>query len=73
MNRQPVDRVAILEQLSYNPAVIAAYTGKKIDGFDYGQDDICATIRQTIDLCMIPVPVRRADRVRTEDGFVIKH
>ena len=31
---QPVDRAAILEQLSYNPRVISLYTGKKIEGFD---------------------------------------
>jgi len=52
LNLQPVDRVAILEQLSYNFGVIAMYTGKKIDGFDYTLDDICKVIRKTTDLIM---------------------
>ena len=37
---QPVDRAAILEQLSYNPGVISMYTGKPIEGFNYTADDI---------------------------------
>ena len=35
LNLQPVDRVALHEQLSCNLAVISLYTGKKIDGFNY--------------------------------------
>ncbi len=30
LNLQPVDRIAIHDQVSYNPAVISFYTGKKI-------------------------------------------
>jgi len=47
LNHQPVDRCVVLEQLSYNPGVIADWTGKPIVGFDYTLDDICAVIRQT--------------------------
>ena len=54
LNHQPVDRVAILEQLSYNTGVIALYTGKKIQDFDYTLDDICEVIRKTTDLTMPP-------------------
>ena len=44
LNHQPVDRAAIMEQVSYNPHVIAMYTGKKIEGFNYTADDICEVI-----------------------------
>ncbi len=73
LNLQPVDRVAILEQLSYNSGVIAMYTGKKIDGFNYTLDDICKVIGKTTDLIMPPAEPRGTARVTTEDGFVIQH
>jgi hypothetical protein len=38
---QPVDRVALHDQLSYNPGVIADYTHKRINRFDYTLEDIC--------------------------------
>ena len=72
LNCKPVDRVAVLEQLSYNPAVIAQYTGKEINGFDYTLDDICHVIGQTLDICMPPVPPRGTERITTPDGFVIQ-
>ena len=58
LNHQPVDRCALLEQLSYNPRVIADWTGKAVQGFDYTLDDICAVIRQTCYLVMPPVAPR---------------
>ena len=73
LNHQPVDRVAILEQLSYNPRVIAMYTGKKIYGFDYTLNDICDVIRKTTDLAMPPKAPRGTERVTDEDGFVRRH
>ena len=73
LNLQPVDRVPILEQLSYNPRVIADWTGKTIEGFDYSVQDICAVIRQTTDLIMPPVAPRGTGRVTTEDGFVYQN
>ena len=72
LNLEPVDRAAVLEQLSYNPAVIAQYTGKKINGFDYTLDDICRVIGQTLDICMPPVAPRGTERITTPDGFVIQ-
>jgi hypothetical protein len=46
LNHQPLDRAPLLEQLSLNPDVIALYTGKQIEGFDYTVEDIgCATGR----------------------------
>jgi hypothetical protein len=70
---QPVDRVALLEQISYNPRVIADWTGKTIDGFNYTVDDICAVIRQTCDMVMPPVAPRGTARVTSADGFVSQH
>ena len=70
---QPVDRCALLEQLSYNPRVIADWTGKDITGFDFTVDDICAVIRRTCDLVMPPSAPRGTNRVTTADGFVIQH
>ena len=66
----PVDRVALLEQLSYNPRVIADWTGKTIKGFEYTLDDIGCAIRQSCDLAMPPMAPRGTDRVVTADGFV---
>ena len=72
LNHRPVDRCALLEQLSYNPRVIADWTGKPIQGFDYTVDDICTVIRQTCDLVMPPVAPRGTQRVE-HDGFVTQH
>ena len=70
---ESVDRVALLEQLSYNPGVIAMYTGRQIDGFDYTVNDICRVIRRTVDLVMPPVAPRGTARVTRTDGFVMQH
>jgi hypothetical protein len=72
LNLQPVDRVALHEQLSYNPGVISLYTGRRITGFDYSYDDICTVIRQTLDACFPPVAPLGTDRVTDRDGFVIQ-
>ncbi len=73
LNHQRVDRCAVLEQPSYNPRVIADWTGKTIDGFNYAMDDICEVIHQTCDLVMPPTAPRGTARVTTPDGFVIQH
>ena len=67
---QPVDRVPILEQLSYNPRVIADWTGRDIQGFDYSLEDICEVIRLTTDLIMPPCAPRGTGRRSTPEGFV---
>ena len=69
----PVDRVALHDQLSFNPGVIAMYTGKAIRGFDYTYDDICEVIRRTLDACFPPVAPGGAERVMDADGFVMQH
>lgn len=70
MNHQPVDRCALLEQLSYNPRVISDWTGKTIGGFNYTVNDICEVIRKTLDIAMPPLAPRGIERVTTPDGFV---
>jgi hypothetical protein len=70
LNHQPLDRAAILEQLSYNSRVIAMYTGKPIQGFDYTLDDICCVIRKTTDLIMPPTAPLGTARVTDRYGFV---
>ena len=54
LNHLPVDRAALHKQFSYNPDVIAMYTGRKIRGFDYTLRDICEVIRKTLDMCFAP-------------------
>ena len=73
LRHQAVDRAAIMEQLSYNPRVIAHYTGRPIKGFEYTLDDICQVIRKTTDIAMPPNPPRGTRRVRSPDGFVTQH
>lgn len=72
LNHQEVDRCALHEQLSYNPGVIALYTGQEIQGFEYTVDDICRVIRLTLDMCFPPVAPRGTGRRTTRDGFVIQ-
>ena len=70
LNHQAVDRAALLEQLSFNPRVIADWTGKDIQGFDYTLDDICQVCRLTMDIVMPPVAPRGTRRVTSPNGWV---
>lgn len=70
---RPVDRVPILEQLSYNPRVIADWTGRPIEGFDYTVDDICRVIRQTCDMAMPPLAPCGTGRYTAPDGIVYQN
>lgn len=73
LNHQPVDRVAIHEQLSYNSQVISYYTGKDIQGFDFTPEDVGTAIRRTLDTCFPVFDNKGTDTVTTEDGFVMKN
>lgn len=73
LRHQPVDRAALHEQLSYNPGVIALYTGRRIEGFNYTRGDVCTVIRKTMDMCFPPVSPCGTERVTTADGFVFQH
>lgn len=70
MNHQPVDRVALHDQVSFNPGVIELYTGKKDLGFNYTENDICEVIRKTLDMCFPPHAPYGKKRVTDEYGFV---
>ncbi len=72
LNHQPVDRVAIHEQVSFNSGVIQMFVDKKITGFDFTLDDVCAVIRATLDMCFPPGAPRGTGTVTTPDGFVRK-
>ena len=70
---QAVDRVPIVEQLSYNSGVISLYTGKTFKGFDYTRDDVCEVVRKTTDLIMPPISPLGNNQYTTEDGFVVQN
>jgi hypothetical protein len=73
LNLQPLDRVALHDQISFNPGVISLYTGRKIEGFNYTYEDICAVIRKTLDACFPPVAPRGTKRITDGEGFLIQH
>lgn len=73
LNLAPVDRAALHDQVSYNPGVIAMYTGKRIEGFGYTREDVCEVIRRTLDTCFPPVGPRGTERVTDGEGFVVQH
>jgi hypothetical protein len=72
LNHQPVDRVALHDQI-INPGVISLYTGEKIDGFKYGEEEIGRTVRKTLDMCFQLFPPRGKRTARSEDGIVYQH
>jgi hypothetical protein len=67
---ESVDRVALHDQLSYNPGVIARYAGREIRGFEYGLEDIGRSIRSTLDMTFPLVTPQGTETVTDEDGFV---
>jgi len=73
LNHQPVDRVALHEQLGYNPGVIEMYTGRKVEGFDYTADDACVVIRKTMDMAFPPASPRGTERFTNDEGFVYQN
>lgn len=70
LNHQPVDRVVLHEQLSYNPDVISLYSQKIITGFNYNTGDIGEVIRKTMDACFPLVNPKGTGRFTDEDGMV---
>lgn len=72
INFQPVDRVPIHEQLSYNPNVIELYTGKKINGFDYTVDDIAKVVNSTLDATFPMFAPYGLGKEVKNDGFEYK-
>ncbi|NPV47515.1 MAG: hypothetical protein HPY69_11180 [Armatimonadetes bacterium] len=70
---QPVDRVCLHEQLSYNPRVIADWTHKPVSGFNYGLEEIGLAIQRSLDTCFPPTAPCGTARVTSPDGFVYQH
>jgi hypothetical protein len=73
LDHKPIDRAAILEQLSYNPDVISRITARKIEGYNYTVDDICEVIRKTTDIIMPPIPPKGTGRFSNIDGFIFQN
>ncbi|UCF96171.1 MAG: hypothetical protein JSV89_13405 [Spirochaetaceae bacterium] len=73
VNHQAVDRVAIHEQLSYNGQVIAHFTGKDIEGFEFTPDDVGLAIRKSLDTCFPIFENKGTGTLKTEDGFVMRN
>ncbi|MCX7917315.1 MAG: hypothetical protein N2589_04225 [bacterium] len=67
---EDVDRVAIHDQVSYNPEVISFYTGRKINGFNYSLNDICEVIRKTLDMTFPSFPPKGRKRWVEEYGTI---
>jgi hypothetical protein len=72
LERRPVDRAALHDELSYNAGVLALYTGKPIAGFDYTLADIGLAIRRSLDMCFPPHAPRGTARVE-QDGWIIQN
>ena len=73
LEHREVDRVALHEQLGYNPGVIAKYNGREVRGFDYSLSEIGQAIRATLDMCFpFFEPVGTGVSI-DEDGFAFKH
>ena len=70
---EPVDRVALHDQVSFNPGVVSLYTGKEVEGFGYTREDVCEVIRRTLDACFPPVAPRGTARVTDGEGFTVLH
>lgn len=73
MDHQPVDRVPLHEQLSYNASIVSLYTGKEFHGFTFTLDDVGEVIRKTLDSCFPLVPNKGTDLETTDDGFVFQN
>ena len=73
LNLQSVDRVAIHDQVSFNPDVISIYTGKKINGFNYTLKDICEVIKKTLDMCFPPRAPIGTERWMDEYGTIYQN
>jgi len=70
---QEVDRVALHDQLGYNPGVISMYTGKHIDGFNYTMEDIGKAISVTLDSCFPFFAPYGIARYTNEYGFIYQN
>lgn len=73
LDHQPVDRVPIHEQLSYNTGVINLYTGKYYPEFGFTPEDVGSVIRRTLDSCFPIIEDKGEDTVTDEEGFTFRN
>ena len=73
LNCEPVDRVPIHEQLSYNSEVISLYTGRSIPEFCYSPEDVAFVIRRTLDTCFPIFELKGTDTYTDSEGFTYRN
>lgn len=73
LNHQPVDRVVLHEQLSYNTALVSHFSGKSFADFAFRPEDVGQAVRRTLDTCFPIFEMKGVDTVTTQDGFVIRN
>ena len=73
LSHQPVDRVPIHEQLSYNTGVISLYTGKTFPEFGFTPEDVGFVIRKTLDSCFPIIEDKGEDTYTDEEGFTFRN
>ncbi len=72
LHMQPVDRVPLHEQISYNPEVISMYNQKKVNDFDYTLEEIGNVAKKSLDITF-PLYAPLGTGEYTEDGFEYKN
>ncbi len=73
LDHQPVDRVPIHEQLSYNTGVISLYTGKTFPEFGFAPEDVGFVIKKTLDSCFPIIEDKGEDTYTDEEGFTFRN
>ena len=73
IKHQPVDRVIIHDQLSYNPDVISLITGRKINDYNYSVQDIGDAVKKCLDVSFPLFKPLGSDKSVDEDGFVLQN
>lgn len=70
LSHQPLDRCALLGQISCNQRVIEDWTGKRLDSFSWTLNDICKVIRKSLDIVVPPRLACGTEAWKTPDGFI---
>ena len=73
LSHQPVDRVPLHEQLSYNTGVISLYTGKDFPPFGFTGEDVGLVIRMTLDTCFPYIEDKGTDTYTDPEGFTFRN
>ena len=73
LKHQPVDRVAIHDQLSYNTSVISLYTEREYEDYDYSEADIGETVRKCLDISFPLFKPLGTEMIVNRDGFIFQN